>query len=133
MPKRFGQGTHTNGEPEYAHLTIETLNQNLTKESWRTIARERRVRIPARPAVETRPVPTLIHVRLAVGAGEPVGAGAAVAVDQVGADPAVAARVGLALVKVGLAVAAGVAWKKKSYPFKVYVRKQSKYDFQFFT
>ena len=85
----------------------------LTIESRRAIATEGGERVPACAAVEAGVVGALIHVGLAVLAGEPVGAAAPVVVDLVGADAAVEAGPARALVLVGLAVGAGVAYKRE--------------------
>ena len=83
----------------------------LTIESRRAIATEGGERVPACAAVEARVVGALVHVRLAVLAGEPVGAAAPVVVDLVGTDAAVKAGPACALVLVGLAMGAGVTCK----------------------
>ena len=85
----------------------------LTIESRRAIATEGGERVPACAAVEARVVGALVHVRLAVLAGEPVGAAAPVVVDLVGADAAVEAGPARALVLVGFAVGAGVAYNER--------------------
>lgn len=59
-------------------------------------------------------VPAVVHVSLALFTAETDGASATVAVDAVGTDATVFARVGAAFVHVRLAVPAGVAWHAKT-------------------